>query len=277
MSVIDLASLPPLRDVIAAHDLRAHKGLGQHFLLDLNITQKIVRLAGDLRGVHVVEIGPGPGGLTRAILASDAASVTAIERDDRCIVALQDVVTAAHGRLRLIAGDALQCDPITLTPTPRAIIANLPYNVGTELLLGWLKNYRAFTGMTLMFQREVAERICATPGGKTYGRLAVMAQACCTVKKLFDLPARAFTPPPKVASSIVHFVPRADGPDAALIAALEKITAAAFGQRRKMLKSSLADYGGEEFLCQHGIDPMARAETIGVDGFLRLAIATRVA
>jgi 16S rRNA (adenine1518-N6/adenine1519-N6)-dimethyltransferase len=277
MSGTDLDALPPLREVIAAHDLRAHKGLGQHFLLDLNITQKIVRLAGDLSGVHVVEIGPGPGGLTRAILASDAADVTAIERDDRCIVALQDVVTAAHGRLRLIAADALQCDPIALVPEPRAIIANLPYNVGTELLLSWLKNYRAFTGMTLMFQREVAERICATPGGKIYGRLAVMAQACCTVKKVFDLPARAFTPPPKVASSIVHFVPRADGPDAALIAALEKITAAAFGQRRKMLKSSLADYGGEEFLRQHNIDPMARAETIGVHDFLRLAMATRSA
>ena len=273
MSGINPDTLPPLREVIATHGLRADKGLGQHFLLDLNITQKIVRLAGDLRGVHVVEIGPGPGGLTRAILASDAADVTAIERDARCVAALQDLMRAAQGRLRLISGDALKSDLIALTPAPRAIIANLPYNVGTELLLRWLKDYRAFTGMTLMFQREVAERICAAPGNKTYGRLAIIAQACCTVKKLFDLPARAFTPPPRVDSSVVHFIPHPDGPDTELLAALEKITAAAFGQRRKMLKSSLADYGGEAFLRRHALDPMARAETIAVTDFLRLAQA----
>lgn len=273
MSAIDLDALPPLREIIAAHGLRAHKGLGQHFLLDLNITQKIVRLAGDLRGVHVIEIGPGPGGLTRAILAGAAGTVTAVERDTRCVAALQGLVVAAQGRLQLISADALKVDLVALTPAPRAIIANLPYNIGTELLLRWLKHYHSFTSMTLMFQREVAERMCAAPGKKSYGRLAVMAQACCTVKKLFDLPARAFTPPPKVDSSIVHLIPRPDGPDAQLCAALEKLTAAAFGQRRKMLKSSLADYGGEDFLRRHNLDPMARAETIAVKDFLRLARA----
>ena len=268
-----LAGLPPLRDVIVRYDLRAHKGLGQHFLLDLNITQKIVRMAGNLHGIHVAEIGPGPGGLTRAILASDAASVTAIERDARCCAALQELIEAEPGRLRLIEGDALTCDLIALTPAPRAIIANLPYNIGTELLLRWLRQARAFTGMILMFQREVAERICAPPGGKNYGRLSVIAQACCRVKKCFDLPARAFTPPPKVNSTVLHFTPRADAPDEKLLAALEQITAAAFGQRRKMLKSSLADFGGADFLAAMNIAPSARAETLAVTDFLRMAQA----
>lgn len=270
-SPTDFTALPPLRDVIAAHGLQARKGLGQHFLLDQNITRKIVRLAGELHGVHVLEIGPGPGGLTRAILAGSAATVTAIERDARCIAALQDLAAAAAGRLLLIEADALRCNVGTLVPAPRAIIANLPYNVGTELLLGWLKDYRAFTAMTLMFQREVADRLAAAPGSKSYGRLTVLAQACCTVKKLFDLPARAFTPPPKVNSAVVHLLPRADGPDGATLAALERVTAAAFGQRRKMLKSSLAELGGAELLLSLGLDPTARAETLTVADYLRLA------
>ncbi|MGB4100882.1 MAG: 16S rRNA (adenine(1518)-N(6)/adenine(1519)-N(6))-dimethyltransferase RsmA [Alphaproteobacteria bacterium] len=273
MSEADLDALPPLREVIATYGLRAHKGLGQHFLLDLNVTHKIARLAGDLHGVHVIEIGPGPGGLTRALLASLAATVTAIERDSRCVGALQNLVTAAQGRLNLVSGDALTTDLVAMTSAPRAIIANLPYNIGTELLVRWLKQSHAFVSMTLMFQREVAARICAAPGSKNYGRLAVMAQACCTVRKLFDLPARAFTPPPKVDSSVVHLTPHPEGLDAALLATLEQLTAAAFGQRRKMLKSSLADYGGETFLRRHNIDPMARAEAIAVEDFLTLASA----
>jgi 16S rRNA (adenine1518-N6/adenine1519-N6)-dimethyltransferase len=266
-----LNTQPPLRQVIAAHGLAANKGLGQHFLLDSNITDKIVRLSGSLAGIHVVEIGPGPGGLTRALLASPALSITAIERDERCITALQPLVAGASGRFRLINDDALKCDVATLIPAPRVIIANLPYNVGTELLIRWLRDYRAIASMSLMFQREVAERIYALPGNKNYGRLAVLSQACCHVEKLFHLPARAFTPPPKVDSTVVHFRPRADGPSPEILARLEKITAAAFGQRRKMLRSSLSAVNGEKLLLATGIDPALRAEQIAVLDFLRLA------
>ncbi len=268
-----LANQPPLRQVIAAHGLAANKGLGQHFLLDSNITDKIVRLSGSLAGQHIIEIGPGPGGLTRALLASHAISVTAVERDDRCIAALQPLVEGAAGRFRLINDDALKCDVTMLTPVPRVIIANLPYNIGTELLIRWLRDYRAIAGMSLMFQREVAERIYALPGNKNYGRVAVLAQACCHVEKLFHLPARAFTPPPKVDSTVVHFRPRANGPNPELLAMLEKITAAAFGQRRKMLRSSLSEVKGEVLLQQTGIEPTQRAEQIAVLDFLRLARA----
>lgn len=269
-----LTNQPPLRQVIAANGLAANKGLGQHFLLDSNITEKIVRLSGNLAGHHVVEIGPGPGGLTRALLASPALSITAIERDERCIAALQPLVDGAAGRFRLINDDALKCDVTALTPTPQVIIANLPYNVGTELLIRWLRDYRAIAGMSLMFQREVAERIYALPGNKNYGRLAVLSQACCHVEKLFHLPARAFTPPPKVDSTVVHFRPRADGPTPELLAVLEKITAAAFGQRRKMLRSSLSIINGEALLQATAIDPTLRAEQLAVLDFLRLARAT---
>lgn len=266
-----LSAQPPLRQVIATHGLAANKGLGQHFLLDSNITEKIVRLTGDLAGQHVIEIGPGPGGLTRALLASPALGITAVERDDRCIAALQPLVDGAAGRFRLINDDALKCDVTTLTPAPRVIIANLPYNVGTELLIRWLRDYRAIAGMSLMFQREVAERIYALPGNKSYGRLAVLAQACCHVEKLFHLPARAFTPPPKVDSTVVHFRPRADGPTPELLGMLEKITAAAFGQRRKMLRSSLSAINGEALLQATAIEPTLRAEQLAVLDFLRLA------
>ena len=270
-----LAAQPPLRSVIAAHGLNAQKALGQHFLLDENITQKIVRLSGDLAGVHVVEIGPGPGGLTRALLASRAASVTAVERDERCLAALAPLVDGAMGRFRLVHGDALRMDVTELAAEPRMIIANLPYNIGTELLIGWLRQYRAIAGLSLMFQREVAERIYAAPGGKAYGRLAVLAQACCHVEKLFHLPARAFTPPPKVDSTVVHFRPLADGPDKRLLRMLESITAAAFGQRRKMLRSSLESVGGAALLARTGLDPAERAERIAVRDYLRLAQAAQ--
>ncbi len=266
-----LATLPPLREVIAAHGLGAQKALGQHFLLDSNITEKIVRLSGDLTDAHIVEVGPGPGGLTRALLASNAASVTAIERDNRCIAALAPLVEGSQGRFKLLNADALQTDIVALVPAPRIIIANLPYNIGTELLIGWLRQYRAIAGMNLMFQREVAERIYAQPGSKSYGRLAVLAQACCHTERLFHLPARAFTPPPKVDSTVVHFRPRTEGPDTVLLAMLEKITAAAFGQRRKMLRSSLAAVNGETLLARTVITPTARAENIAVADFIRLA------
>lgn len=266
-----LNGLPPLRTVIAQHGLAAHKSLGQHFLLDANITDKIVRLSGDLSAAYVVEIGPGPGGLTRALLASPALSVTAIERDTRCIAALKSLVEGAAGRFTLINDDAMKIDVTQLVAAPRIIIANLPYNIGTELLIGWLRQYRAIASMSLMFQREVAERLYATPSNKNYGRLAVLAQACCHVEKLFHLPARAFTPPPKVDSTVVHFRPRSDGPDDKLLAMLERITAAAFGQRRKMLRSSLASVQGELLLEKTGITPTNRAESIAVFDFLRLA------
>jgi 16S rRNA (adenine1518-N6/adenine1519-N6)-dimethyltransferase len=255
-----LNGLPPLRTVIAQHGLAAHKSLGQHFLLDANITDKIVRLSGDLSAAHVVEIGPGPGGLTRALLASPALSVTAIERDDRCIAALESLVEGAAGRFTLINGDAMKIDVTQIVTAPRIIIANLPYNIGTELLIGWLRQYREITSM-----------LYATPSNKNYGRLAVLAQACCYVEKLFHLPARAFTPPPKVDSTVVHFRPRSDGPDDRLLAMLERITAAAFGQRRKMLRSSLASVQGELLLERTGITPTDRAESIAVLDFLRLA------
>ncbi len=268
-----LADLPPLRTVIAQHGLAARKSLGQHFLLDSNITEKIVRLAGDLAGCHVIEIGPGPGGLTRALLASAAATVTAIERDDRCLTALAPLVAGAEGRFRLVAQDALTVDVTDLAPPPRVIIANLPYNIGTELLIGWLQQYRQIAGMVLMFQREVAERLYAVPDSKPYGRLSVLAQACCKVEKLFHLPARAFTPPPKVDSTVVQLEPRPDGPNAVLLAKLERITAAAFGQRRKMLRSSLASVGGDALLASTGIAPTRRAETLTVSEYLQLAVA----
>lgn len=266
-----LAGLPPLRMVIAQHGLAARKSLGQHFLLDGNITEKIVRLAGDLEGCHVIEIGPGPGGLTRALLASNAVTVTAIERDERCLTALEPFVQAAAGRFRLVAQDALAVDVTQLVPAPRVIIANLPYNIGTELLIGWLRQCRAIAGMTLMFQREVAERLYAAPDSKPYGRLSVLAQSCCRVEKLFHLPARAFTPPPKVESTVVRFQPLPNAPDDTLLKKLEQVTAAAFGQRRKMLRSSLAAIGGETLLAAAGIAATRRAETLTVQEYLRLA------
>ncbi len=271
---MSLHALPPLREVIAAHGLDARKGLGQHFLLDGNITAKIVRAAGDLTGVSVIEIGPGPGGLTRALLDSAATRVIAIERDQRCLAALASLQAAAGDRLALIHADALTVDAAGLGEAPRAIIANLPYNVGTALLTRWLNTAPAFRSLTLMFQREVAERLVAAPGSGAYGRLSVLCQWLCQAEIAFHLPARAFVPPPKVASSVVHLVPRSLPLDAPSQATVSSVTAAAFGQRRKMLRTALKPLGDAEWLLeQAGIDGTRRAESLGIDAFLALARA----
>jgi len=270
-----IAALPPLREVIKAWQLDADKRLGQHFLLDLNLTAKIVRAAGDLTGITVIEIGPGPGGLTRPLVESAAAQVIAVERDPRCVAALQAVAEAAQGRLTVTHADALEIDPVALAPAPRAIVANLPYNVATPLLIGWLKQADAFTSMTLMFQREVALRLIASPRSKDYGRLSVMTQWLTEATLVLDLPAAAFTPPPKVASSVVRLVPRAMGPDEPSFAAMEKVVAAAFAQRRKMLRAGLRAFTPDPIalLEAAGINPTARAEELGVDAFRTLTRA----
>ncbi|GIX09663.1 16S rRNA (adenine(1518)-N(6)/adenine(1519)-N(6))-dimethyltransferase RsmA [Elioraea sp.] len=269
-----MSGLPPLREVIARHGLAARRSLGQHFLLDLNLTARIVRAAGAMAGRHAIEIGPGPGGLTRALLASDAASVTAIERDPRCVAALADLRAAHPDRLRLVEADALTVDLAALAPPPRKVVANLPYNVATPLLVGWLAQAGAFESLTLMFQLEVAERIVAMPGTAAYGRLAVLAQWLAAVRIVLRLPPAAFTPPPKVASAVVQLVPRPHQPEGALFAAMERVTAAAFGRRRKMLKGALAPLGdAARLLAEAGIDPARRAETVTAGEFERLARA----
>lgn len=270
-----IENLPPLRDVIARHGLGARKSLGQHFLLDLNLTARICSLAGDARNGTVFEIGPGPGGLTRAILSRGAVSVVAIEKDQRCIEALQDLVTAAAGRLTLLEQDALTFDLSSYGEPPRHIIANLPYNVATPLLISWLRQADAISSMTLMFQKEVADRIVAAPGSRTYGRLSVLTNWRCKTHFAFTVPARAFTPPPKVDSAIVTLTPYDTPPYPAKMKTLERITAAAFGQRRKMLRRALKTLGTEteDLLCAAGISPTARAEEISVEGFAALARA----
>jgi 16S rRNA (adenine1518-N6/adenine1519-N6)-dimethyltransferase len=270
---MDLDKLPPLRDVLADHGLLAKKSFGQHFLLDLNITRKIARLAGFAPGERVIEVGPGPGGLTRALLEA-GAQVIAIEKDERFRPLLEELGAAAPGALTLILADALTVDEPSLTAGLGAhVVSNLPYNVGTALLIKWLTGPWTPASMTLMFQKEVAERIVAPTDGDAYGRLAVIAQATSHAKTLMDVPARAFTPPPKVESAVVRLTPRADRPSATRLDALQKITAAAFGQRRKMLRASLKGLGGERLIVAAGLDPQARAETIDIDGFLRLADA----
>lgn len=266
-------ALPPLRDIIAAHGLAARKGLGQHFLLDLNLTGRIVKEAGDLSSVHVIEIGPGPGGLTRAILASPAAHLTAIEKDTRCILALSSLQQAFPKRFTLIEGDALDIDLLQQVPAPRAIIANLPYNVGTLMLLSWLQQMDQFQSLTLMFQAEVVDRLVAQPGSKDYGRLSVITQFCTQAKRVMKLPARAFTPPPKVDSAVIHLTPRKNRPRDIDLKTIETITAAAFGQRRKMLRSSLRALGGEALLAKAGIDPEQRAEQLSLRDYENLARA----
>jgi 16S rRNA (adenine1518-N6/adenine1519-N6)-dimethyltransferase len=269
-----IAALPPLREVIKAWQLDADKRLGQHFLLDLNLTAKIARAAGDLTGVIAIEIGPGPGGLTRALLESTAEKVIAIERDPRCVAALQAVVDASGNRLTVIHGDALEIDPAALVPGPKAIVANLPYNVATPLLIGWLKQAGAFTGMTLMFQREVALRLVAEPRSKEYGRLSVMTQWLTEAALMFDLPPAAFTPSPKVVSSVVRLTPRVMSPNEPSFATMERVVAAAFAQRRKMLRAGLRAFTPEPIalLEAAGIDPTARAEELDIDAFRRLAV-----
>ncbi len=267
--------LPPLRAVIEQYGLAAKKSLGQNFLLDLNLTGKIARAAGDLTASTVIEVGPGPGGLTRALLMHGAAHVIAIERDERCLPALADIAAAYPGRLEVISGDALETDFSALASgrSDIKIAANLPYNIGTELLLRWLTAQQwppFWSSMTLMFQREVAERITARPDTDHYGRLGVLAGWRAQSRIVFDLPPQAFWPPPKVTSSVVHMTPRPT-PLPAELRALERVTAAAFGQRRKMLRQSLKGVGGERLLEAAGIDGTRRAETLSVEEFVRLA------
>ena len=269
-----LDGLPPLRDVIQRHGLDARKALGQNFLLDLNLTQKIARTAGPLEGVTVFEVGPGPGGLTRAILALGAKKVIAVERDTRCLPALAEVADHYPGRLEVNEGDALKTDFEALAPEgPVRIIANLPYNVGTQLLVNWLlpKEWPPFwQSLTLMFQKEVGQRIVAREDDDHYGRLGVLCGWRTRAHMAFDVPPQAFTPPPKVTSSVVHLTPNPE-PLHCDVAKLERVTQAAFGQRRKMLRQSVKSLGGEALLTKAGIDPQRRAETLSVEEFVTLA------
>jgi 16S rRNA (adenine1518-N6/adenine1519-N6)-dimethyltransferase len=269
-----LETLPPLREALADHGLMANKAFGQHFLLDLNITRKIARLAELAPGVRVIEVGPGPGGLTRALLEA-GARVTAIEKDHRFGPLLKDLATAAPaGALTLAFADALATDEASLMGGEAGhVVSNLPYNVGTALLIKWLTGPWTPASMTLMFQKEVAQRIVAPVDGDAYGRLAVIAQATSHAHVVMDVPARAFTPPPKVESAVVRLTPLPDRPSAQRLDALQKLTAAAFGQRRKMLRASLKGVGGEPLIEAAGLNPQARAETVDVAGFLRLADA----
>lgn len=270
--------LPPLRDVIERHGLLARKSLGQHFLLDSNITAKIVRQAGKLNDVNVVEVGPGPGGLTRSLLHSEAKHVFAIEKDERCISALQELNAPFDNRLTIMPADALEVSLPETVPAPRAIVANLPYNVGTLMLINWLDDIArlgssAYVSLTLMFQKEVAERITAVPNTKQYGRLSVMAQWLCETQPCFILPASAFTPPPKIDSAVIRLVPYKQPAFKADKKTLEAILAAAFGQRRKMLRSSLSALATDsvKWLESANIDPTRRAETLTVKEFCSLA------
>ncbi|MDA0306932.1 MAG: 16S rRNA (adenine(1518)-N(6)/adenine(1519)-N(6))-dimethyltransferase RsmA, partial [Proteobacteria bacterium] len=263
--------LPPLRDIIKRHGLGAKKSLGQHFLLDPNLCDRIARAAGDLTNVTVIEIGPGPGCLTRSLLKSAAAKIIAVERDKRCIPALYELADAYPERLDIIEGDALETDIWRLGAAPRRIIANLPYNVATPLLIGWLRHLEAFSGLTLMFQKEVADRLAAKPGSKDYGRLSVITQWLAEVRLEFNVSKDAFTPPPKVTSSVVSIIPRAKPLVACQWVALETVTQAAFGQRRKMLRSSVKKLGLD--LPSLGIEPTARAEELSVQQFCRMAQA----
>jgi len=267
---------PPLRDVIARHGLDARRSLGQHFLLDANLTARIVRAAGELQGRHVIEIGPGPGGLTRALLDAEPLSVTAVEIDPRAVAAIEELA-ASDPRLSVVAADAMRIDLTAQVGTPRKVVANLPYNVASPLLVKLLRQAAAFEGLTLMFQQEVAERICAPPASAAYGRLSVLAQWTCEAEIALRVPAAAFVPPPKVASAVVSLTPYSVQPDAATFARMERLTGAAFGQRRKMLRSALRLVGGNELLRAAAIDPERRAETLTVAEFNRLLTSPALA
>ena len=274
MSTID--GLPPLREVIATHGLSARKALGQNFLLDLNLTAKIARAAGNLAGSDVLEVGPGPGGLTRGLLAEGARRVLAVEKDARCLPALAEIAAAYPGRLEVINGDALEVDPLAHLMPPVRVVANLPYNVGTELLVRWLTPATwppVWTSLTLMFQKEVAERIVAKPGSKAYGRLAILAQWRCDARVVMTLPPEAFTPPPKIHSAVVHLTALHEPRFPADPAVLGRIVAAGFNQRRKMLRASLKGVAPaiEDKLLAAGIAPTARAEEIDLEHFCALA------
>ena len=256
--------------MIARHGLDARRALGQHFLLDANLTARIARQAGELAGRHVVEVGPGPGGLTRALLAGAAADVTAVEIDPRAVAAIEELAVVSP-RLRVVAADALALDLAALVPPPRQIVANLPYNVASPLLVGWLRQAAQWERLTLMFQLEVAERICAAPGSAAYGRLAVLAQWVAVAELRLRVPPAAVVPPPSVWSAVVVLTPHGAQPDPLLFAAMERLTAAAFGQRRKMLRGALRALDGAALLAAAGIDPARRAETLDVAEFDRLA------
>ena len=266
--------LPPLRDIINDYGLAAKKQLGQNFLLDLNLTARIARTAGDLSGTTVIEVGPGPGGLTRAILAQGAKKLVAVERDGRCIEALNAYLKPAYpDRFDVIDGDALEQDFEALAPKPRRVMSNLPYNIATPLLIGWLKAVArdpgAFEGFTLMFQKEVADRLTAKPRTKAYGRLSIMSQWLCDVRYEFNLDKRAFTPPPKIMSTVVTLTPRAKPLAPASWNAMEKVAAAAFGQRRKMLRQSLKSLVINP--TEAGLKETARAEELSIEDFAKLA------
>ena len=270
-------ALPPLREVIARFGLSARKQLGQNFILDLNLTRRIARAAGDLSTGTTIEIGPGPGGLTRALLLEDAARVVAIEKDARCLAALAELADASEGRLHLIEADALQACYADIGKTPRRIVANLPYNIATPLLIGWLgsiaANPKTFDSLTLMFQQEVAERLYAIPTTKAYGRLSVLTQWLCDCRPLFLIAPSAFVPPPKVTSAVVQLVPLAQPRAEAKLRMLERVTAAAFGQRRKTLRQALKSLGvpAQDLLARADIDGRRRGETLTVEEFCALA------
>ena len=271
-----MEKLPPLKDVISRHQLRAKKSLGQNFLLDLNLTSKIARYAGNLDQFDILEIGPGPGGLTRSLLHEGARKVVAIEKDNRCIEALEEIQATFPGRLKLLQGDALSTNASEHLADPVRIIANLPYNIGTELLVRWLtsKTWPSFwQSMTLMFQKEVANRIVASPGSKAYGRLSVMSQWRCDTKIAFNVPASAFTPPPKVESTLVHFESLKEPKFPAEVEVLEFVVSKAFNQRRKMLRGALKGYfqNVEEGLLSIGVLPTRRAEDITVQEYCAMS------
>lgn len=271
-----MKKLPPLKDVISKYQLRAKKSLGQNFLLDLNLTSKIARCAGNLDQFDILEIGPGPGGLTRSLLHEGARKVVAIEKDSRCIEALEEIQATFPGRLKLLQGDALSTNAIEHLADPVRIIANLPYNIGTELLVRWLtsKIWPSFwQSMTLMFQKEVANRIVASPGSKAYGRLSVMSQWRCDTKIVFNVPSSAFTPPPKVESTLVHFEALKEPKFPAKVEVLEFVVSKAFNQRRKMLRGALKGYfqNVEEGLLSIGVLPTKRAEDITVQEYCAMS------
>jgi 16S rRNA (adenine1518-N6/adenine1519-N6)-dimethyltransferase len=273
--VSQIDDLPPLREVIARHGLSAKKQLGQNFLLDLNLTAKIARAAGELSAGTTIEIGPGPGGLTRALLSHGAREVIAIERDARCLGALAEIAAAYPGRLTIIEGDALAVDCARLGTAPRRIVANLPYNIATPLIIKWMQQGAAFASLTVMVQKEVADRLIATPRTKDYGRLSVLAQFLSKPRRLFDLPPRAFVPAPKVTSTVIELLPLPEPAFPARLVDLERATQAAFGQRRKMLRQSLRSLGGdtEALMAAAEITPTARAEELTVAQFAALARA----
>ena len=269
-------NLPPLKDIISKYEIRAKKSLGQNFLLDLNLTSKIARYAGNLKQSDVLEIGPGPGGLTRSLLNEGARQVVSIEKDNRCIAALEEIQSLFPGRLRLLQGDALSMNVTQYLTDPIKIVANLPYNIGTELLVRWLnsKNWPSFwQSMTLMFQKEVANRIVARPGSKAYGRLSVMSQWRCNTKIAFNIPATAFTPPPKVESAVVHFEALNEPKFPAEVDKLEFVVSKAFNQRRKMLRGALKGHfiNVEEGLFSIGVLPTKRAENITVQEYCAMS------